>query len=310
MIYLIVLSVFVAILGLTAALLYPLLVKRSIVVERLEKLAPKQVSKLDTAADQHPKMKNFFNKLGGSVPVSPKDQTKYTKMLVAAGFRKDSVYIFLGSKLFLACALPALFILYLFLYKLHEGGLADAVTLPENLLIVLVLAIVGFLLPSYWLHYKLKNRQMKIFHTLPDILDLITVCVESGLSMDAALIRSTETPQFSKDPLAMEIRIANRETRAGKPRIEALKDMAERTMVDDIKAFVTMLGQTERFGTSLSQALRVHSESLRTKRRQIAEEAAAKTTVKLLFPLIFFIFPALLVVILGPAFIRITEFLK
>jgi tight adherence protein C len=310
MIYLIVISVFVAILILTAALLYPMLAKRSLAVERLEKLASSQVTKLDTASDEHPKVKDFFKRLGGSMPVSPGDQTKYTKMLVAAGFKKDSVYVFLGSKLFLACALPALYISYLLFFKLREGTLADAFTQPQTMLIVVVLAIVGFLLPSYWLHYKLKNRQMKIFHTLPDILDLITVCVESGLSMDAALIRSTETPQFSKDPLALEIRTATREARAGKPRTEALKDMAERTMVDDVKAFVTMLAQTERFGTSLSQALRVHAESLRTKRRQIAEEAAAKTTVKLLFPLIFFIFPALLVVILGPAFIRITEFLK
>ncbi len=124
------------------------------------------------------------------------------KLLVAAGFRKESVYAFLGSKLFLACALPALYIAYVLFFKLREGTLAEVFTQPQTLLIVVVLAIVGFLLPSYWLHYKLKNRQRKIFHTLPDILDLITVCVESGLSMDAALIRSTETPQFAKDPLA------------------------------------------------------------------------------------------------------------
>ena len=128
--------------------------------------------------------------------------------------------------------------------------------------------------------------------------------------MDAALIKTTETPQFANDPLAKEIKIASMETRAGKPRIEALKDMAERTMVDDVKSFVTMLAQTERFGTSLSQALGVHAETLRTKRRQMAEEAAAKTTIKMIFPLVFFVFPALMVVILGPAFVQVSKIFK
>ena len=178
------------------------------------------------------------------------------------------------------------------------------------MLIMVVAAILGYLAPSYWLYSRKKNRQLQIFHTLPDLLDLMTVCVEAGLSMDAALMRTTETPQFDRDPLAHEIRIANMETRAGKPRIEALKDMAERVMVDDVRSFVTMLAQTERFGTSLSQALRTFADSLRTKRRQIAEEAAAKTTIKMVFPLILFIFPALLVVILGPAIIEISKIFK
>ena len=128
--------------------------------------------------------------------------------------------------------------------------------------------------------------------------------------MDAALIRTTETPQFASDPLAREIKTATMETRAGKPRIDALKDMAERTMVDDVRSFVTMLTQTERYGTSLSQGLRSFSDSLRTKRRQLAEEAAAKTTIKMIFPLILFILPALLVVILGPAIIQIAKMFK
>jgi tight adherence protein C len=177
----------------------------------------------------------------------------------------------------------------------------------NSILIMSACAIVGYLLPSYWLHAKKSNRQTQIFHTLPDVLDLITVCVEAGLSMDAALMRVTETPQFDSDPLAQEVRVVTMETRAGKPRIESLKDMAERTMVDDVRAFITMLSQTERFGTSLSLALRTFSDSLRVRRRQIAEEAAAKTTIKMIFPLILFIFPALLVVILGPAIIQIQK---
>jgi tight adherence protein C len=142
------------------------------------------------------------------------------------------------------------------------------------------------------------------------VLDLLTICVEAGVSIDAALAKTTENPQFKGNPLAEELKQASLEIRAGKIRTEALKDMAERTQVDDVKSFVTMLIQTERFGTSLSLALRVHSDSLRTKRRQIAEEAAAKTAIKMLFPLVMFVFPAMLIVILGPAIISITKALK
>ena len=309
MLYIIAITAFIAIFLMVSVLLYSVLTRRSVIVERLEKLATREQSTIRLDAKES-RWENTFRRLGGALPVSPKDQSKYAQLLVAAGFRKESVYVFLGSKLVMACALPVLYMVYLSLYVLHGEPLQQTLLQFENLLILIVLAIVGFLLPSYWLYHVKNTRQMKMFHTLPNILDLITVCVEAGLSMDAALIRAAEAPEFRKDPLANEIRTAARETRAGKPRVEALKDMAERTMLEDVKAFVTMLAQTEKFGTSLSQALRVHADSLRTKRRQIAEEAAAKTTVKLLFPLIFFIFPALLVVILGPAFIRIQDFLK
>jgi tight adherence protein C len=154
----------------------------------------------------------------------------------------------------------------------------------------------------------MQKRQLRIFHDLPDLLDLMTVCVEAGLSMDASMIKVCEDQQFRKGPLAREINIAVQETRAGKPRLEALRDMGERTMVDDLKSFAAMLIQTEKLGTSLAQSLRVFSDSLRTIRRQRAEEAAAKTAVKLVFPLVFFIFPAILVVILGPGMLRISRF--
>ena len=180
----------------------------------------------------------------------------------------------------------------------------------DSLLYTVALAICGFLLPSYWLYRKVEARKTEIFHTLPDILDLLTICVEAGLGLDAALIRVSEHPIFKGNPLGEELKTASMEVRAGKLRREALKDLADRTMVDDVNAFVTMLIQTERFGTSLSLALRVHSDSLRTKRRQIAEEAAAKTSIKILFPLAFFIFPALLLVLVGPAFYKILAIFK
>jgi len=301
MIFLITSIVFVAVLLLSLAF-YQFLLRKSVLTERMESLFPEISNKLRQPAKSGT-WDEKLDRIGETVKLTPKEQSKYTKMLVAAGYRKESIYRFLGSKILLACVFPAL---YLILYAAPKQSYFSS---QANLMMV-ACAIVGYLLPSYWVYYKKKNRQIRIFHTLPDVLDLITVCVEAGLSMDAALIRTTETPQFSEDPLAREIRIATMETRAGKPRIEALKDMAERTMVDDVKSFVTMLSQTERFGTSLSQALRSYSDSLRTRRRQIAEEAAAKTTIKMIFPLVLFILPALLVVILGPAMVQIAKLFK
>jgi tight adherence protein C len=301
MIVLITSMVFIAVLLLSLAL-YQFLLRKSVLTERLENLFPEISIKLRQPAKSGTWDEKLI-RIGETVKLTPKEQSKYTRMLVAAGYRKESIFRFLGSKILLALVLPTL---YLILYAAPQQTYFSS---QGNLMLV-VCAIIGYLLPSYWVYYKKKNRQVRIFHTLPDVLDLITVCVEAGLSMDAALIRTTETPQFSEDPLAREIRTATMETRAGKPRIEALKDMAERTMVDDVKSFVTMLSQTERFGTSLSQALRSYADSLRTRRRQIAEEAAAKTTIKMIFPLVLFILPALLVVILGPAMVQISKLFK
>ncbi len=296
-------SVFVSVALLSALLLFPVLMRKGVIHERLAKLVPEKTEKPFLIETRRSGFQEFLARIGEKMPVAPKEQSKYTKLLVAAGFRKESLLIFLGSKIILACALPAAFILF---FALPSGALLK----PQSLLYAVALAIVGFLLPSFWLSRMVEKRKTEIFHTLPDILDLLTVCVEAGLGLDAALIRTCESPQFRGNPLAEELRTASMETRAGKPRSEALRDMAERTMVEDIKAFVAMLSQTERFGTSLSLALRVHSDSLRTKRRQIAEEAAAKTAIKILFPLAFFIFPALMVVMVGPAFFKIAAIFK
>lgn len=298
------LAVFIAAAFIAGAILYHFFGGKSVVEERLDRLAPAQEVDVKRG-ERAPWFGKTLGNLGSKLPVSPKNQNKYERMLVAAGYRKEVMYPFLGSKLLLTCLLPLLYPAYLAFATIRGVTFREALFNSQPLLATVALAIVGFLLPSYWLYYVKNKRQRQIFHTLPDIHDLLTVCVEAGLSLDLALIRVTETPQFEKDPLAQEIRIASRETRAGKPRIEALKDMADRTMVDDVTSFVIMLAQTEKFGTSLGQALRVHADSLRTKRRQLAEEAAAKTTIKLIFPLAFFIFPAMLVVMLGAAFIQI-----
>jgi len=301
MIALIAVIVFISTMLLSGAALYQLLLRKTVLMERLERLFPEhklRKKKLVESGTWAYKL----SKIGERVKLPEREHSKYAKYLVAAGFRRESVQVFLGAKILLAALLP---VLYLFLVAARQNGISN-----ESLLAMAACAISGYLAPSYWLQMKKRARQRLIFHTLPDILDLMTVCVEAGLSMDAALIRTTETPQFDKDPLAKEIRIVSMETRAGKPRVESLRDMAERTMVDDVRSFTSMLAQTEKFGTSLSQAMRTFSDSLRTKRRQIAEEAAAKTTIKMIFPLILFVFPALLVVILGPAMIQVSRIFK
>jgi tight adherence protein C len=188
-------------------------------------------------------------------------------------------------------------------------GNVIGVTNKSIFLMALVAGIVGFLLPDFVLRRKIRKRQEEITDSLPDALDLLVVCVEAGLGLNAAFIKITEEFKLSSPALSEEFDIVNREMVAGKPRQEALRALTERTGVEDVKSLVAMLIQTEKLGTSLAQSLRVHSDSLRMRRRQKAEEAAAKTTIKLVFPLVFLMFPALFIVILGPGVIKIIAFL-
>jgi tight adherence protein C len=278
-------------------LMYMFVPGKTILEERIEGLA----QEVEPEYREHPPsgFEKFLANLGGRVPLNPRDYSKYMKSLVAAGFRGEMIPVFMGAKLLLMTALPAV---YVFSYGIRVGQ-----ELIVLIFAAVALAIVGFLIPSYWLSWMVRRRQLKIFHDLPDVLDLLTVCVEAGLSMDAAIVRIAGDRQFRGSPLARELRLATQEARAGKPREDALRDLGERTMLDDMKSFVAMLIQTERLGTSLADSLRVHSDSLRTIRRQKAEEAAAKTSVKLLFPLVFLIMPALFVVMLMPAILRMIK---
>jgi len=293
--------VFIAIASILLFVIYVALPKKTVVEERIESMTPR-VDEMIFAEKPPTRLQIFLGRLGAHVPMRHEDMGKYQKMFIAAGMKHERVPIFMGFKLLLLIALPAG---YLFLY-----GIPVEEDPMVRVLMAVGLAIVGIWVPNFWLRHKLNARRTQIFHDLPDLLDLMTVCVEAGLSMDAAMIKVSEDEQFKKGPLAHELKIALQETRAGKPRLEALRDMGERSMVDDLKAFAAMLIQTERLGTSLAQSLRIFSDSLRTERRQIAEEAAAKTTIKLIFPLVLFIFPALLVVLLGPAILRIMAFFK
>jgi tight adherence protein C len=169
-------------------------------------------------------------------------------------------------------------------------------------------ALLGFQIPAFVLHRKTLARQKAIRNGLPDALDLFIVCLEAGSSLDQAILKASEELALTHPALAEELKMLITETRAGKPRLEAFRNLADRTGVDDVRALVSMLVQTDRFGTSVAQALRTHAETSRTKRRQRAEERAAKIGVKLVFPLVFLLFPAFFVVTLGPSvilFIRV-----
>jgi tight adherence protein C len=169
---------------------------------------------------------------------------------------------------------------------------------------------LGFLAPDFWLGRQIKNRQAKIRRGLPDVLDMLVICVEAGLSLDQATARTAEELRQSQPILSDELGVVALEQRAGSARSEAWKHLADRTGLDIVRNLVSMLVQSEQFGTSIAKTLRVHSDTLRTKRVQEIEEKAAKLSVKLLFPLVLFIFPSLFVVVLGPAVILMADSFK
>jgi tight adherence protein C len=168
-------------------------------------------------------------------------------------------------------------------------------------------ALMGYVAPTFIVRSRIAKRQKQMQKALPDALDLLVVCVEAGLGLNQAMVRVAEEIVRVSPVLSEQVGLVNLEIRAGTPRDVAFRNLGDRTGVQDIKSLMAMLIQTDRFGTSIAQALRTHADTMRTKRRQRAEEAAAKTTIKLVFPLVLFIFPALFVIILGPALIQIFE---
>ncbi len=224
------------------------------------------------------------------------------KSLIQAGiYQEQAPAIYFGCKFGLTVAVPVLAIPFI-----SGRGLPVA----WLLLISFALMALGYFLPTLVLTHLVGTRQKKIKEGLPDALDLMVVCVEAGQGLNAAIKRVSDDLTLSHPVLAKELGMVNLEIGAGLEREAALRNLAERTGVEDVASLTSMLIQADRFGTSLAQSLKVQSETLRTTRRQRLEELAAKTPVKLVFPLLLFIFPALIVVIIGPAAIRIMENLK
>ena len=238
-----------------------------------------------------------------SMPGEGFEKSHIRLRFVNAGIRNPSAPpAFFGVKTVLTVGLPMLaFVLFTTGSSPLKGN--------SLLLALLAAAALGYYLPNIVLARLVTARQREIFETFPDALDLMTVCVEAGLGTESAMLRVAEDLHFKSPALADEMRLVNLELRAGADRGHALRNLAIRTGVEEVDGFVTMIMQAERFGTSIAASLRVHSEMLRTRRRQRAEEAAAKIALKLLFPLIFCIFPAMMVVLLGPAMINIYRIL-
>jgi tight adherence protein C len=245
------------------------------------------------------RLKGVLQAFGEAVQERSSSSSMLRQRLIRAGYpNAAAVPMFMGARL----ALPA----GLFIGAgtvLPALGYSAAVTL----IMAVYFAIMGYVLPGLVVGRKVKKRQKEMQKALPDALDMLVVSVEAGLGLNAALVRVSEEMDRMSPVLSEQLGLVNLEIRAGTSREDALRNLADRTGLQDISSLVGMLIQTDRFGTSVAQALRVHSDTMRTKRRQRAEEAAAKTTIKLVFPLVFCIFPAMFVVILGPALIQIHK---
>ena len=286
---------FIAILVVAGALVYAFAPGEFPIADRLSRLWQPLAAqrKVSFREKQTQKAAQVLSDVGKLLP-SSKDLSSTKLMLVRAGYRRPEALMALrGAKVLL----PIIFAIVVYVSGLTESS---------NGMFVWILALVaGFLVPDMWLSRRVRKRQTILRKALPDALDLLVVCIEAGLGLDQAFMRVSQELRITHPELCGELDLVNAQIRVGRTRIEAMRELASRTGVDDIKALVAMLIQTDRFGTSVSQSLRVHADDMRLKRRQRAEEAAAKTPVKMVPPIVFFIFPALFVVILGPAIITI-----
>jgi tight adherence protein C len=297
--------VFVAIVSGVFWLLSAISSRNSQAEERLERIGrPKSLVEIEMAQAEtkgrFAGIKEAFSNLGTQIDNSNEVEKNSLKIKLAnAGFRSENaaaVYQGIRAVCLVAFLLPALFF-----FLLKDGFTVRSIQWT------VILAGLGFYLPQIGLWHLRTTRQKEIFLTLPDALDLLVVCVESGLGLDAALRKVTEEMKGHAKTICEEFSLANLQLQMGRPRREVLHDLGVRTGVDDVRSLAAILIQADRFGSSIAQALRVQSDSMRTRRRQLAEEKAAKTAVQLIFPLVLFIFPAIFVVLVGPAAIQIQK---
>lgn len=294
--------VFAAVTTLAFALSARIEAERNPISQRLRQLRTLHSSEANVAYGERPPfLLGLIAVVGGFLPASEGRDALRTG-LIRAGYRRgDSVLVFLGCKLLLAVVLP---IVGLWV------GFASGRPLGNIFLLTVGLAVFGFYLPTIFVALRQAQRRDDILFTLPDSLDLMVVCVEAGLGMGAALQRVSVEMRLASPRLSEELSLVNREMQTGVSRTDALRNLAQRTGVEDVYSLVAMLIQTDRLGTSIAQALRAHAESMRTRRRQRAEQLARQATIKLAFPLVLLIFPALLVVLLGPSGIQLMKALS
>jgi tight adherence protein C len=233
-----------------------------------------------------------LQKLSKALPKSPREMSRLRRHLAAAGYYDARTAVIYS---FAELALP--FIFWGMVILLLGWG--------DGWILALLAGVFGYLLPGLWLSRRTTQRRKLIQNGLPDALDLFIVCMEAGSGLDQAIVKASDELDVSHPDLATELRFVTTEIRAGKPRMEALKNLAQRTGVDDVRSLVAMLVQTDKFGTSVAQALRTHASNSRVKRRQLAEERAAKIGVKLVFPLVLLLFPGVYIVCIGPVVVAI-----
>jgi len=290
---------FFAVMGISAALLYAFLPKQVGVAGRVSRFLNPVAVEVDEKPAFREKQKARISaslaSIGKYLPTSPVKYSSSQLLLLRAGYRRPTAIMALrGVKVLMPIALVTLAIVTRFYQQ-------------SPYLIPMAAVVAGYILPDFWLNFRVRRRQRQMQKGLPDCLDLLVICVEAGLGLDQALMRVSQELRIAHRQLSDELQMVNLEMRVGKTRLEALRELARRTGMEDIQALVAMLIQTDRFGTSVAQSLRVHADDLRMKRRQRAEEAGAKTSVKMVPPLVFFIFPALLIVVLGPAVISLIN---
>ena len=275
-----------------------LLFYREVMLQRISEVIhprPKEKSIGSVVQQAKSSIGSLMESVENLMPRSDKEVSIVVQRLTRAGYRNESaVKVFYGCKVVTPILLSAIALL---------SGLASF----GPFFVYLMTLGVGFLAPDFWLGKKIKKRQKKITRGLPDVLDLLVICMEAGLSLDQATARTAQELSKSQPELCDELNIVVLEQHAGRGRSDAWKNMAERTCVESVRNLVSLLVQTEQFGTSIAKVLRVHSDSLRVQRVQMIEEMASKTSVKLVFPLVLFIFPALFLVTLGPAAIVMVE---
>jgi tight adherence protein C len=236
--------------------------------------------------------------VGEKVPISPQDASVARRGLIAAGFRSDvAVRVLYGCKILLAVVL-------LIAVLLVRSHIANPVL---SVLVIPVSVLVGYFLPGFFLERMIDSRQMKIRLSLPDALDLMVVCMEAGLGLDQAIANVARELRMTHKVISDELGLVTLEMRAGKRRAEALKNLADRTGESDLRKLVATMIQSDRFGTSVADSLRTHADFMRVRRRQDAEERAAKVGVKMVFPIFFFILPSILVVAVGPGVLALFK---
>jgi tight adherence protein C len=257
----------------------------------------KQVTLLNSFQQSGISIKGIVQQFERVLPRSQAEVSVVQQRMIRAGYRNSSaIRIFYGTKVLVPLILCAAVLV---------SGLGSS-----SFFIYISALGLGFLAPDFWLGRQIKKRQAKIRRGLPDVLDLLVICIEAGLSMDGAVIRTAQELSSAHPAICDELGIVILEQRAGRPRVEAWKNLSQRADVDTLRSLVSVLVQSEQFGTSIARTLRTHSDTLRNQRMQKIEEMAAKTTVKLVFPLVLFIFPSLFVVVLGPAAIMMSESFK